>query len=124
MIGYTTVGAKDLDQSLSFYDRVLGVLGGERKFPMGGKDRGYIYAGGEGAMLGVCKPYDEGEASAGNGTMVALSCPDRETVNKVYETAIEAGAAGEGDPGERMPTFYGAYFRDPTGNKICAFKMG
>ncbi len=27
-------------------------------------------------------------------------------------------------PGERMPTFYGAYFRDPDGNKLCVFKMG
>jgi hypothetical protein len=24
----------------------------------------------------------------------------------------------------RTDTFYGAYFRDPDGNKICAFKMG
>lgn len=27
-------------------------------------------------------------------------------------------------PGQRLPTFYGAYFRDPDGNKICVFKMG
>jgi hypothetical protein len=27
------------------------------------------------------------------------------------------GAADEGAAGERMPTFYGGYFRDPDGNK-------
>ena len=38
--------------------------------------------------------------------------------------AIAAGAVCEGPPGMRTDTFYGAYFRDPDGNKICVFKMG
>ena len=38
--------------------------------------------------------------------------------------AIAAGAADEGAPGMRTDNFYGAYFRDPDGNKICVFKMG
>jgi hypothetical protein len=28
---------------------------------------------------------------------------------------------GVGPPGERMPGFYAAYFRDPDGNKLNAF---
>ena len=27
-------------------------------------------------------------------------------------------------PDARQLTFYGAYFRDPDGNKLCVFKMG
>ncbi len=27
-------------------------------------------------------------------------------------------------PGERMPGFYGGYFRDPEANKFCGFCMG
>ncbi|MEL7482306.1 MAG: VOC family protein, partial [Pseudomonadota bacterium] len=55
----------------------------------------------------------------------ALACPDQETVNRVYQKAIELGAADEGEPGERVPNFfYGAYFRDPDGNKICVCKLG
>ncbi|MDZ4320411.1 MAG: VOC family protein, partial [Phenylobacterium sp.] len=34
------------------------------------------------------------------------------------------GAAEEGAPGIRIPNFYGAYFRDLDGNKLCVFKMG
>jgi catechol 2,3-dioxygenase-like lactoylglutathione lyase family enzyme len=35
------------------------------------------------------------------------------------------GAKDEGAPGARGDGgFYGAYFRDPDGNKICVFKMG
>ena len=41
-----------------------------------------------------------------------------------YKKAIELGAKDEGEPGNRMPTFYGAYFRDPDGNKICVCKLG
>ena len=29
-----------------------------------------------------------------------------------------------GAPGDRGNGFYGAYFRDPDGNKFCVFKMG
>lgn len=40
---------------------------------------------------------------------------------------MELGAKDEGAPGERGPAgsgFYGAYFRDPDGNKFCAYRMG
>jgi catechol 2,3-dioxygenase-like lactoylglutathione lyase family enzyme len=45
-------------------------------------------------------------------------------VDQVHAAALANGATCEGPPGERMPTFYGAYFRDPDGNKICVYKMG
>ena len=54
----------------------------------------------------------------------ALACKDNETVDRAYKKAIELGAKDEGEPGNRMPTFYGAYFRDPDGNKICVCKLG
>jgi predicted lactoylglutathione lyase len=56
--------------------------------------------------------------------MPAIAAPDAATVDKVYNKAIELGAQDEGAPGQRMPTFYGAYFRDPDGNKICVCKLG
>ena len=40
------------------------------------------------------------------------------------DAAMAAGGVCDGPPGQRLPTFYGAYFRDPDGNKICVFKMG
>jgi predicted lactoylglutathione lyase len=75
-------------------------------------------------MLGVCKPYDEKDATAGNGTMVALDVGSQEAVQKVYAKAIELGGTDEGEPGLRGGNFYGGYFRDPDGNKLVAFTMG
>ena len=56
--------------------------------------------------------------------MPAPAVADKETVDRVYKKAREMGAPCEGEPGQRLPTFYGAYFRDLDGNKFCAFKMG
>ena len=63
-------------------------------------------------------------ATGGNGTMVALRAGSRENADKVYAKAIELGASSEGEPGQRMPGFYGGYFRDLDGNKLVAFHMG
>jgi catechol 2,3-dioxygenase-like lactoylglutathione lyase family enzyme len=122
MLGYATLGSNDLEKAKAFYDTVLKPLGGGRAF---GSDRmqGYASAAG-GGMLAVCKPFDEKAASPGNGTMIALAAPSRELVDEVHKTALAAGATCEGPPGERMANFYGAYFRDLDGNKLCVFKMG
>jgi predicted lactoylglutathione lyase len=45
-------------------------------------------------------------------------------VDTLYAKAIELGASCEGEPGERIPGFYGAYFRDLDGNKLVFFHMG
>ncbi len=74
-------------------------------------------------MLAVCIPYDEKEPDHGNGNMVAIPGGSREGVDKLYAKARELGASDEGEPGERMPTFYGAYVRDLDGNKLCFFEM-
>ena len=59
-----------------------------------------------------------------NGVMPAISAPSREVVDQVHAAALANGGVCEGPPGERMPTFYGAYFRDTEGNKVCVYKMG
>jgi predicted lactoylglutathione lyase len=70
------------------------------------------------------KPYDGEAAHPGNGLMVALTAPSREVVDQILAEALASGGRDEGAPGERMPGFYGAYFRDPDGNKLCVFMMG
>ncbi|MFI4974601.1 MAG: VOC family protein [Caulobacterales bacterium] len=75
-------------------------------------------------MLAVCRPYDEKTATAGNGNIVALAAPSREVVDATYAAALANGGADEGGPGLRGDTFYGAYFRDLDGNKVCVFKVG
>ena len=75
-------------------------------------------------MIALCQPYDEQPATSGNGTMFGIPAPSHELVGAVHAAAIAAGGVCEGEPGARTDTFYGAYFRDPDGNKICVFKMG
>lgn len=122
MIGYVTIGSNNLDRSVAFYDAVLGELGVKRITEM---DRMKMYGTAlDAPMLGVCRPYNGKPAEPGNGTMVALAAGSREQVDKMHARALSLGAADEGAPGERMPGFYAAYFRDLDGNKFCVFLMG
>ncbi len=121
MLGYTTIGTSDLDRACAFYDALLAEIGAKQLF---GQDRIKFYGTGmDQAMLAVCIPYDEQPQHRGNGWMIAIPGGSREGVDKLYEKAIELGATDEGEPGERLPVFYGAYVRDLDGNKLCFFEM-
>jgi predicted lactoylglutathione lyase len=120
MIGYVTLGTNDLERAKTFYDAVLVGLEGKRTMAM---DRMQGYGSGEGPMLAVIRPFDEGEATCGNGTMVALTAPSRDVVNKVHADALTHGGEDEGAPGLRGDTFYAGYFRDLDGNKLCVFHI-
>jgi predicted lactoylglutathione lyase len=121
MIGYVTIGTNDFERSKKFYDALLAELGGKRSFS---NDHMQGYGGKHGAMLAVCTPNDGKPATAGNGTMFALSAPSEELVKQVHARALALGGKDEGAPGPRSETFYGAYFRDLDGNKLCVFKSG
>lgn len=120
MLAYVTIGTNNKEKALAFYDAVAAELGGKRLF---NNDRLQFYSNGEGGMFGVGTPADFNDASSGNGVMPAFGAPDRKSVDRAYAKALELGATDEGVPGERMPTFYGAYFRDLDGNKICVCKF-
>lgn len=118
MLAYTVIGSNNKEKSLEFYDAIVAELGGKRTFA---SERLQFYSNGNGGMLGVGTPSNEEAATFGNGTMPAFGCEDTATVDRVYAKAMELGATSEGEPGERIPgMFYGAYFRDPDGNKLCA----
>lgn len=54
--------------------------------------------------------------------MVAFMAQDRATVRIAHAVALENGGADEGAPGlrpEYHPHYFGAYFRDLDGNKLC-----
>jgi catechol 2,3-dioxygenase-like lactoylglutathione lyase family enzyme len=121
MIGYVTIGTNDLARARDFYDKVLEPLGGKRTYAT---ERTQGYSNGASGTIAVNLPFDGEPATAGNGSMFALAAPSNELVDAVYAVALEQGAKCEGPPGQRMPIFYGAYFRDPDGNKLCVFKMG
>ena len=121
MIGYTTIGVNDMDRAVGFYEALLGEVGAKQLM---GMDRiKFFGTEPDAAMLAICIPYNEESQSPGNGNMVAIPGGSREGVDKLYAKAIELGATDEGEPGERMPIFYGAYVRDLDGNKLCFFEM-
>ncbi len=126
MIGYVTIGALDVDKSGKFYDALMGAIGNERKFTDGGWI-GYGRKGEDGHSVYVCPPFDGKPASAGNGSMIGFVANSKDQVQKAYEAALVNGGKDEGAPGPRpadSKDFYGAYLRDPTGNKICVFAKG
>jgi catechol 2,3-dioxygenase-like lactoylglutathione lyase family enzyme len=123
MIGYATIGTNDLDRAKIFYDAVLEPLGGRRTFANGERMQFYGSSATPG-MIAISKPYDEQPATWGNGSMFGLPAATKEQVDAAHKAALAAGGTCEGAPGQRMPTFYGAYFRDLDGNKICVFNMG
>ena len=129
MIGYATLGTNDLPRALDFYDAVIGALGGRRLMTMPDARGFTLYgAGRDRPMLAITRPYDGQPASVGNGTMVALLMDSRVQVDAVYAAAMAAGGSDEGAPGVRGGAagqeFYGGYFRDPDGNKFCAYRSG
>ncbi|MBR7619084.1 VOC family protein [Phenylobacterium sp. 20VBR1] len=121
-IGYVTIGALDVAAALPFYDAVLGAIGYHRAFLDGGW-AGYGPKDGD-ANTFICPPFDGEAARPGNGIMVGFLAPSQEAVAAAHAAALANGGVDEGAPGPRpadSTSFYGAYVRDLTGNKLCIF---
>jgi len=73
MIGYTTIGALDVEKSLPFWDAVFAPIGGERYFFSDGW-AGYGLKG-ETHNTYICPPHDGQPARGGNGIMIAFKAP-------------------------------------------------
>ncbi|GLQ09941.1 lactoylglutathione lyase [Devosia yakushimensis] len=123
MFSHVTVGASDLERAGRFYDAVLLPLGLKRRLvePDGGPPalcwvgetsfpRFYVYS-----------PFNGEAASAGNGAMTAFNAPSSAAIEIAHAAGLAAGGSNEGAPGPRphySPGYYGAYLRDPDGNKL------
>ncbi|MCH8685325.1 VOC family protein [Pedomonas mirosovicensis] len=121
MIGYVTLGTHDMERGARFYDSLLPLLGGKRAIDFGTM---IFWGNGKGGLLCLTHPYNKEPATVGNGVMVAFTADSPAQVDEVYAKAIELGGQCEGAPGRRggeNSPFYGAYFRDPDGNKLAVF---
>ncbi|NBJ11576.1 VOC family protein [Microvirga arsenatis] len=120
MYSHTTVGANDLARARAFYEAVFAPLGLEMVY----SDDTYLAWAGPGRppQFFVGKPFNGERSSPGNGFMIALLAPRRSAVDACHAAALEQGGTDEGRPGLRPhyhKDYYGAYFRDLDGNKIC-----
>nr|WP_188566256.1 VOC family protein [Undibacterium terreum] len=83
---------------------------------------GWIANGKARPLFLIGLPFNGEDATPGNGKMVALLAPTRLAVERAHAIALKNGSLCEGPPGVRPryhPNYYGAYFRDSDGNKIC-----
>ncbi|MGH8039216.1 MAG: VOC family protein [Stenotrophomonas sp.] len=124
-LAYVIIGSNDTARARAYYDAVLPLLGAVLA-----KDfmpQGFMYALRDGGRIGITRPYDGWTATPGNGNTVGLLCRSEEEVQVAHAAALANGGTNEGSPGPRPQygqNFYGAYVRDPDGNKTCFVYYG
>lgn len=123
MIGYVTLGVSDMERAKNFYAELLQDMGASVQADMG--RIAFIGKSMADPMVAVCIPYNEEAEHPGNGNMLAITVESKEKVTAMYDKALELGASCDGEPGQRIPdVFYGAYVKDPDGNKLAFYVFG
>jgi len=119
MLSHVSFGTRDAARAAAFYDPVLAVLGIRKR----AERDGAIDYGTSTAFFSLEKPTDGRPASVGNGVHIAFAAESRAMVDEFYRVALAHGGSDAGAPGLRPeydPNYYGAFVRDPDGNKIEA----
>jgi len=123
MISHVTIGVSDFSRAFAFYSGLMEILGHPLKISEGEKNwAGWKPRTTDRPLLLIGKPLDGRPHAPGNGQMTALLAPSRKAVADSHAFAIAHGGQSEGAPGLRPhyhPHYYGAYFRDLDGNKLC-----
>jgi catechol 2,3-dioxygenase-like lactoylglutathione lyase family enzyme len=123
MLSHIHIGVTDFQRAFAFYSRLMEALGCTLKFCEAEKPwAGWQPRTAPRPLFLIGHPFDGKPAVAGNGHMIALLADSRDVVDMCHAAAIANGAQCEGPPGLRPhyhANYYGAYFRDPDGNKLC-----
>lgn len=123
MLSHVFLGTDDLARAEAFYAPILSRLGWRPRFSdMAAGKIGWAPGQAPRPLFLIGRPHDQAPAAPANGGMVALLAPDRPTVDEIHACALRAGGRCEGGPGLRPhyhAHYYGAYFRDLDGNKLC-----
>jgi catechol 2,3-dioxygenase-like lactoylglutathione lyase family enzyme len=123
MITTARFGTRDIAQAKAFWNEIAPMVGAKKIYD---RENLVAFRGEEGGMLMIGIPL-QGEHEAGNGNMAGFQAQSRAQVDAIHAKAIELGGKDEGAPGVRGDDpngFYGAYFRDPDGNKLTVFRFG
>ena len=123
MFSHIFLGVSDFDRALAFYRALMPVLGVQERFC----DPQRPWAGWQShpdprPLFLIGTPFDKHAHAAGNGQMVAFLAATRAIVDQAHAVALASGGSSEGAPGlrpEYHSNYYGAYFRDTEGNKLC-----
>jgi len=116
MINYVTIGTNRFEAAVAFYDALMSAMGATRAYATE-KNVGWGWGIGT-PMLIVTPPFDQRQATAGNGAMVAFDVATPEQVDALHAQVLALGGTTEGDPGPRGEHLYAGYWRDLDGNKF------
>ncbi|MES1201586.1 MAG: VOC family protein [Pseudomonadota bacterium] len=128
-IDHVSIGVSNMQRSKAFYDAILEPLGIRAVMPVeiGGRLVGVGYGADDKPTFWVQYPINGQAATYGNGVHIAFAASSRAAVDAFYLAALEHGGIEDGRPGLRTeynPDYYGAFVRDPDGNKIEAVRHG
>lgn len=123
MFSHIFIGTDDFERALAFYTPLMDALGIQARFV----DASRPWAGWQSQpdprpLLLIGRPYNQQRHEPGNGQMVAFLAASRAQVDHAHAVALAHGGRSEGAPGlrpEYHAHYYGAYFRDPAGNKLA-----
>lgn len=119
MFTHVYFGTNDIEKARAFWDATMGALG----YAAAPYPNGLIYPSASGAVV-VAKPADGAPATSANGHTLGFAAKSYAEVDAFHDNGVAAGGTSEGAPGFRPNSpdnMYGAYLRDPDGNKICAY---
>lgn len=123
MFSHVCVGVADFPRALAFYRALMPVLGIAERFCEPSRPwAGWQSSPGPRPLFVIGTPFDGQPQAPGNGPMTAFQAATRAMVDEAHATALAAGGHCEGPPGLRPhyhPDYYGTYFRDTEGNKLC-----
>ncbi len=120
MLHHVSVGVRDVERAMSFYDAVLAALGYKRVMEF----LPYAVAyGDKHPSFWVQLPHNRQPASVGNGYHVSFTAHSKDAVRRFHASALAKGGMSDGEPGPRPdygPEYFGAFVIDLDGNKLEA----
>ena len=120
MFSHVTLGTNDWSRARPFWIAVMEVLGHPVLFE---REGGIAFGPPIGPKTFVGPTFDGAPAAPGNGVHIAYLVSNRAAVDAFHAAALAHGGSDEGAPGLRPhyhTNYYGAYVRDPDGNKLQA----
>jgi lactoylglutathione lyase len=117
------IGTNHFDRALAFYRPLMAELGVQARFcELDRPWAGWQSQPDPRPLFLLGRPFDGQPHAPGNGQMIAFQATSRGMVDAAHALALANGGVCEGPPGLRPhyhANYYGAYFRDPDGNKLC-----